>query len=49
MYFHYGIYQKPFKNLKYFWVTRITINGVWIFALLLLIGDCSNFLALGPD
>lgn len=49
MYFHYGIYQKPFRDLKYYWVTRISINGVWIFALMLLIGDCSNFLPLAPD
>jgi hypothetical protein len=25
------------------------LNGVWIFALVLLIGDCSNYLPLGPD
>ena len=49
MYYHYGIYQKPYRDLKYYWVTRITVNGVWIFALMLLIGDCSNFLPLGPD
>jgi hypothetical protein len=49
MYFHYGIYQPPFRDLKGYWVTRISLNGVWIFCLFLLIGDCSNFLPLAPD
>lgn len=49
MYFHYGIYQEPFRSLKGYWVTRIALNGVWVFTLFLLIGDCSNFLPLGPD
>jgi hypothetical protein len=49
MVFHYGIYQKPFLDFKYYGVTRFFMNGVWLFCLFLLIGDCSNFLPLGPD
>lgn len=49
MYYHYGICQKPFRDLKYYWVTRIAINGVWVFTIYLLIGDCSNFLPLSAD
>ena len=49
MFFHYKIYQRPYADLKYYWVTRWFINGVWIFALVLLLGDCSNYLPLGPD
>jgi hypothetical protein len=49
MFFHYMLFQKPYKDLKYYWITRISLNGVWIFALMLLIGDCSNFLPLTPD
>lgn len=49
MFFHYMMFQKPYRDLKYYWITRITLNGIWIFALMLLIGDCSNFLPLSPD
>jgi len=49
MVFHYGIYQKPFYNLKYYGFLRVFMNGVWIFCIFLLIGDCSNFLPLGAD
>jgi hypothetical protein len=49
MIFHYGIYQKPYYDLKYYGLMRVFMNGVWIFAIFLLIGDCSNFLPLGPD
>jgi len=49
MIFHYGIYQKPYYDLKYYNLIRIFMNGIWIFAIFLLIGDCSNFLPLWPD
>lgn len=49
MFYHYGICQPPFRDLKGYWLTRIAINGVWVFCIYLLIGDCSNFLPLSPD
>ena len=49
MFFHFMIYQRPYADLKYLEFTRWSINGVWIFCLMLLIGDCSNYLPLGPD
>ena len=49
MYFHYRIYQKPFADLKYYSLIKWSINGVWVFCLMVLIGDCSNYLPLGPD
>ena len=49
MFFHYMIYQKPYSELKLYWLMRWFMNGIWIFCLMLLIGDCSNFLPLGPD
>jgi len=48
MYFHFMLYQKPYADLKYYEFTRWAINGIWIFCLMLLIGDCSNYLPLGP-
>lgn len=47
--FHYGIYQRPYRDLPYYGFLRYFINFIWVFALMLLLGDCSNFLALGPD
>jgi hypothetical protein len=44
--FHFGIYQHPFKDLKYYWVIRISINEIWMFAIFVLIGNCTNFLPL---
>lgn len=49
IYFQYMLYQKPFIDIPYYKITRITINGVWVFALFLMIGDCSNYLATVPD
>lgn len=49
MYFHFRLYQSPEKKLKYYGVTRVAINGIWVFCIYLLIGDCSNFLPLSPD
>jgi hypothetical protein len=43
------LYQKPFADIPYYKITRITINGVWVFALFLMIGDCSNYLPTVPD
>ena len=49
MFFHFKIYQKPYSQLPHYGWLRVFMNGVWIFCLMLLIGDCSNFLPLGPD
>ncbi len=49
LYFQYMLYQKPFVDIPYYKITRVTINGVWVFALFLMIGDCSNYLATVPD
>lgn len=48
MFFHFMIFQKPYADLKYYRIMRFSLNGVWIFALMLLIGDCSNYLPLSP-
>jgi hypothetical protein len=49
LYFQFSLYQKPFDKFPYYSSTRIAINGIWVFAVYLLIGDCSNFLPLRPD
>ena len=49
MFFHFMIYQKPYADLRGYEFTIWAINGVWVFCLMLLIGDCSNYLPLGPD
>ncbi len=49
MYFQYSLYQPPCCNLRYYNVIRVAINGIWVFCIYLLIGDCSNFLPLTPD
>lgn len=46
MYFHYMLYQAPYCKLKGYGSTRWAINGIWIFCLMVLIGDCSNYLPL---
>lgn len=48
-YFQYMIYQKPFDKFPFYTPIRYAINGIWVFAIYLLIGDCSNYLPLGPD
>lgn len=48
-YFQYNIYQKPFDKFPYYSSARIGINGIWVFCVYLLIGDCSNYLPLSPD
>lgn len=47
--FQYGIYQEPYSNFKGFKSIQFTMNFIWIFALMLLIGNCSNYLPVGPD
>ena len=47
--FQFGLYQTPYRNLRGYWVTRYAINGVWVFCIMLLIDECSNFLPLSPD
>lgn len=49
MNYHYRIYQHPYRDLKYYNFARVGINGVWVFCIYLLIGDCSNFMPLSPD
>jgi hypothetical protein len=49
MFFHYQLYQKPYKDMKYYWVTRIAINYVWTFILIYRMGECSNFLPVESD
>ena len=44
--FQYGLYQTPFKDLKGYWLSRYTINYIWVFALMLLAGNCTNHLDL---
>lgn len=44
--FQYGLYQSPFKKLKGYGFTRFFINFIWLFALMLLAGGCSNHLDL---
>jgi hypothetical protein len=43
-YFQYMLYQKPFRDFKGYWVTRIAVNFVWTFILTYKVGECSNFL-----
>lgn len=45
-YFKYMLYQKPYRDLKGYWVTRIAINFVWTFIIIYKMGECSNFLPL---
>jgi hypothetical protein len=49
LYYQYSLYQEPFKNFPFYRSSRLAINGIWIFATFLMIGDCSNFLPVGPD
>lgn len=44
MFFQYMLYQKPYRDLKGYWITRIAINFVWVFILIYRLGDCSNYL-----
>jgi hypothetical protein len=46
LYFQYMLYQKPYRDLKWYWITRIAINFVWAFIIIYKVGDCSNFLPL---
>jgi len=45
-FFQYMLYQKPYRDLKGYWITRIAINYVWTFILIYKLGDCSNFLPI---
>lgn len=47
--FHYGIYQEPYCKFKGYGITRFFMNFIWIFALMLLLGNCSNYLPTAPD
>ena len=49
MIFHYGIYQKPYRDLRGYGFLRFFMNFIWIFCLMLLLGNCSNYLPTGPD
>ena len=49
IFFHYMTYQKPYRDMKYYWVTRIAINYVWTFIMIYQVGECSNFLPREPD
>jgi hypothetical protein len=49
MFFHCMLYQKPYRELKGYWITRIAINYVWTFILIYKLGECSNFLPIEPD
>lgn len=42
--FHYGIYQEPYRRMWGYNFLRFFINFIWIFALMLLLDNCSNFL-----
>ena len=44
--FHYGLYQKPYCDLKGYWVVRFGINYINVFFILCLVDSCSNFLPL---
>lgn len=47
--YHYGIYQEPYCNFKGYKVAQFFMNFIWIFCLMLLVGNCSNYLPTGPD
>lgn len=49
LFFQYMLYQKPFKDLKGYWIVRFAINYVWTFILIYKFGDCSNFLPTEGD
>lgn len=46
LFFQYMLYQKPYNDLKYYWVSRIAINYVWAFIIIYRVGECSNFLPI---
>ena len=47
--FHYGIYQEPYCNLRGYKLSQYFMNFIWVFCLMLLVGNCSNYLPVGPD
>ena len=47
--FTYQIHQKPYRDFRGYWVLRIAITYIWVFALTVLLDDCSNYLPIGPD
>ena len=49
IYFHYKIHQPPYRDMRFYGACRVAINGVWAFTIFLMIGDCSNYLQIGPD
>ncbi len=46
--FQIGIYRKPYSEIKYYNLLRYFINVIWVFAIMLIIGDCSNYMELHP-
>ena len=46
--FHYKLHQEPYKSMKGYWLCRLTFGCIYIFMLLLLLGDCSNYLPFEP-
>lgn len=48
LYLHFMLYQRPFAEMRGYGVTRWALNGIWVFCLMVLIGDCSNYLPLEP-
>lgn len=46
--FQIGIYRKPYSEMKYYNFLRFFVNFIWVFAGLLIVGDCSNYMELHP-
>jgi hypothetical protein len=40
--FQIGIYRRPYSEMKYYNVLRYFVNFIWVFAIMLYLGDCSN-------
>ena len=47
--FQVGIYRKPYRNIKYYSIMRYFVNFIWVFAIMLYMGDCSVFMQLYSD
>lgn len=47
--FTYKMYQEPHRQFRGYWACRMSINLIWVFAITVLLDDCSNYLPTGPD
>jgi hypothetical protein len=44
--FQIGIFRKPYSEMKYYNLLRYFTNFIWIFAFMIILGDCSNYMVL---